>query len=101
MAEELPAAPERPEIVDPNNIPIVFTDWFITGGQNEGVINVALGAIDHSLNLPGAKFGRVVVTSRLRLTKEFAARLHKVLGDILGEQQDPEQHPGASPKTLN
>ncbi len=101
MTEQLPAAQEHVEIVDPNNVPVVFVDWLVNGGQFEGVINVALGTIDHSLNPPGAKFGRVIVGSRLRLTKEFAGRLHKVLGDILGAPPDPQQDPAAPPKILN
>ena len=27
---------KRPEVVDPNNVPIVFVDWFITAGAFQG-----------------------------------------------------------------
>jgi hypothetical protein len=87
MSEEdlTPAAPiQRPEIVDPHNVQAVFVDWFITGGTFEGVINVALGTIDHSMKKSNEEPARIVVASRLRLTRDFASRLHAVLGDVLG-----------------
>ena len=100
MAEDLPPTSEGPEIVDPNNVPVVFVDWMITGGLHSGVLNLALGTIDHSLNRPRAKQARIVVASRLRCSRDFAVGLHKLLGDILNGPQD--SNPETPPKmTLN
>lgn len=84
--EELPPGPasQNPIIVDPNNVPVTFVDWFITGGEFEGVINVALGTIDHSMKKSPEDWARVIVASRLRFSREFAMRLHTVLGNVLG-----------------
>ena len=107
MAEEdLPAGPpaQLPEIVDPTNAPITFVDWFITGGVHEGVVNVALGTIDHSLKKPEDPLARVVVASRLRFSRDFAARLHTVLGNMLSDNPKanaPGQEPPTPPKNLH
>jgi len=84
--EELPAGTpaQLPEIVDPHNVPVTFVDWFITAGEYEGVFNVAFGTIDHALKRPEDPLARVIVASRLRLSREFAIRMHKMLGDMLG-----------------
>jgi hypothetical protein len=83
VPEELPDAAKSPEIVDPNNVPVVYVDWAITGGLHDGTLNVSLGTIDHSLNPPDVKQGRVIVASRLRCSQAFATRLHQILGEIL------------------
>jgi hypothetical protein len=104
--EELPPGPpaQLPEIVDPTNVPVAFVDWFITGGEHEGVVNVALGTIDHSLKKPEDPLARVLVASRLRFSRDFAIRLHTVLGNILSDNpkgHDPGQGPPAPPKNLH
>jgi hypothetical protein len=105
--KELPTGPpaQLPEIVDPNNVPIIFADWFITGGLYEGVVNLSLGTIDHSLKKPEDELARVVVASRLRLSRDFAARLHKVLGNMLSDNPrdggDPGEEPTTPPKNLH
>ena len=107
MADEelLPRPPAQlPEIVDPDNVPVVFADWFITGGEHAGVLNIALGTIDHSLKKPEDPLARVLVAARLRLTKDFAAHLHTVLGNILGinpQEDKSSQEPPAPPKNLH
>lgn len=78
-----PAA-QRPEVVDPHDVPILFVDWFVTGGINDGVVNITLGTIDHSMRKSDAEMARIVVATRLRLSQGFAARLHGALGDLLG-----------------
>jgi hypothetical protein len=106
MAEELPPGPpaQLPEIVDPNNVPVVFADWFITGGEHAGIINIALGTIDHSLKKPEDPLARVLVASRLRISHDFAVHLHKLLGNILGidhQDNNPSQAPPTPPKNLH
>ena len=101
---EVLSPPESPKIVDPNNVPVVFIDWFITGGEHEGVMNLALGTIEHSLKQSNEEMARVIVASRLRCTRDFATRLHRVLGDILSNTPpESDQHgPLKPPKnTIN
>jgi hypothetical protein len=100
--ENLPATQQRPTVVDPNNVPVVFIDWFITGGSHEGVINVALGTIDHSMIASEGDLANVIVGARLRLTQDFASRLHGALGDILGIASDdePKKPSPSTPKNM-
>jgi hypothetical protein len=103
MAEELPSIAQLPEVVDPTNVAVTFVDWFITGGEHENVINVSLGTIDHSMKKPEDQLARIIVASRLRFTREFAARLHMVLGNILGinAPNDTSNEPPIPPKNLH
>lgn len=73
-----------PDIVDPANVPVVFVDYVITAGHHEGVMNVALGTIDHSRKAPEEELAKVVVAARMRFSREFALRLYIMLGDFLG-----------------
>jgi hypothetical protein len=97
--EELPPGPpvQMPDIVDPANVPIIFVDYFITGGEHEGVINVVLGTIDHALKKPEDPLARVLVASRLRLTVGFAGRLHTILGNVLGITPPGDGPPQGTP----
>ncbi len=80
--EDLPS-PQRPEIVDPLNCQVAFTDWIVTAGFYENVVNITFGAIDHAL--PGSNgMPRIVITSRLRFSRDVGVRLHDMLGNILG-----------------
>lgn len=81
---DLALAPQGVPVVDPQDIPVVFVDWFIHGHVHEGVFSVTLGTIDHSRKKPGEEFAHVVVASKLRMSAEFAGRLHDVLGAALG-----------------
>lgn len=101
--EKLPAA-QGPEIVDPANPPALYVDWVVTGGVYEGVVNVTLGSIDHSLKKSDDELARVVIASRLRFSRDFGVRIHTVLGRILGlptatTEQPPEPSP-ALPKNM-
>lgn len=89
--------PKRPEIVDPNNVPVVFADWFVTAGSFEGVVNVVLGTTDHSMRSSNDEQARVIVAARLRLSHDFAARLHGILGQILGLPPSGVQAPPPPP----
>ena len=102
MAEkDLPTNP-TPEIVDPSNVPVTFIDWIITAGEFEGVVNVVFGTIDHALKKPEDPLARVIVASRLRLSRDFATRIHAALGNILGITPDNQssQAPPVPPKNL-
>jgi hypothetical protein len=78
----------KPDIVDPHLVPVTFVDWFVTGGVSGGVVNIVLGTLDHTFAQNPGDIARVVVGARLRLSLDFASRLHKGLGDLLkpGEQ---------------
>lgn len=80
-SEEPPA--KAPKVVVASGVNVTFVDWIITGGHYEGVVNLALGTIEHSLKDPDDEMAHVMITSRLRMTIPFAARLHAVLGDML------------------
>jgi hypothetical protein len=95
----------RPQIVDPHNVQAVFVDWIVTGGTFEGSLNLSLGTIDHSMKPADEDLARVVVASHLRMTTEFALRLHAALGNLLGiapaEGFTPPPEPQAPKNTLN
>ncbi|MGU3493368.1 hypothetical protein ACLBXM_04930 [Xanthobacteraceae bacterium A53D] len=96
--ENLPStAAKSVEVVDPLEIPPLFTDWLVTGGVNEGVVNVTLGAIDHSMRRTDDELARVMVVGRLRMSAGFAERLHRFLGDILGKSEEGVAPPTQSP----
>lgn len=96
---ELPS-PQRPEVVDPLHCQIIFTDWIETAGCFENVVNISFGAIDHAI--PGSNgIPRVVVTDRLRFSRDVGVRLHAMLGTILGinpENAPSEPEPSPIPK---
>lgn len=99
--DEPEAAASGPQIVDPHNVRIEFVDWVVTGGSFEEVVNITLGAIDHSRREPDNPYSPVVVGSRLRMSRAFAERLHQFLGSILqgddtlnqGAESDPSLQP--------
>ena len=93
--ENLPVQ-EQPEIVDPLNCQVVFTDWVVTAGNIENVVNITLGTVDHAIRGSNG-LPRVVVTSRLRFSHDMGVRIHRALGDILGV--NPKGAPGASEPT--
>lgn len=104
MAEEELAADapaQLPEIVDPYNVPVTYVDWLVTAGEHEGVLNVVFGTIDHALKKPDDPLARIMIASRLRLSREFATRIHKMLGDVLGINPPgsaPNEEPPTTPK---
>jgi hypothetical protein len=101
--EKLPptATEQRLEVVDPNNVPVTFTDWIVTGGMFEGVVNLTLGTIDHSLKRSDHELARIIIAIRLRCSHQFAIKLHSALGNILGLPSEPSESPpkDVSPKT--
>ena len=90
MTEELPSPLESLEIIDPHNVPTVLVDWLVTGGIHDGVVNLTLGTVDHSLT-QNTRAPKVAVCARLRLPSDVAERLHNWLGAALGKQpvEDP------------
>ncbi|MCV2448893.1 hypothetical protein [Paracoccus sp. DMF] len=90
---DLPAPINGPKVVDPDNTTVQFVDWVVTGGHFEGVVNIALGTIDHSRKERDEDFAHIVVASRLRMSVPFAARLHHFLGDLLANAAQPEASP--------
>ena len=81
------ARSKGPEIIDPSEVPVVFVDYVITAGDHEGVLNLALGTIDHSRKRTDEELAKVVVAARLRLSLPFASRLYDLLGAAIGEQK--------------
>lgn len=99
MSEENLSATPQIDIVDPDEIRVCFVDWILSAGQSDGVVNVALGTIDHSLRKTDDLPARIVVASRLRFSRAFAQRLHSLLGDVLRE--NPDAPPPAPSNKLN
>jgi hypothetical protein len=87
--EDLAPKTQSPEIVDPHEVQVAFVDWFLTGGSFEGVVNLTLGTIDHSLSRSPEDRARVIVAARLRCSVGFAERLHAVLGKVLAKPAPP------------
>ena len=103
MTSKDPAA--RPEIVDPNNAPVIYVDWVVTGGVFERVVNLTLGTVDHALKKSEDDLAKVIVAARIRCSDQFALRLHRTLGDILGIARSPdakqaEETPPSPPRNL-
>jgi hypothetical protein len=79
---DLPS-PQRPEVVDPLNCQVAFADWIATAGCYENVVNITFGALDHAI--PGSNgLARVIITSRMRFSRDVGLRIYDMLGNILG-----------------
>ena len=99
--EDLPLTPQRPEVVDPLNCQVAFTDWIVTAGCYENVVNITLGTIDHAISGSNG-IPRIMLTSRLRLSRDTGIRLYEVLGNILGvAQENPPSDPDPAPIPKN
>lgn len=98
MSDEGPLKP-KVVIVDPHQIPVLFTDWLITGGVYENVMNLSLGVMDHTSRESVDDNFPVAVTAKLRFTREFGLNLHRWLGSNLGlttPEGEPQQKPPKS-----
>jgi len=99
--DNLPLAAQRPEIIDPHDIRVVFVDWIVTAGVFENALNVTLGTVEHSVVQDEAVHTAVLVASRLRMSRETATRFYHVLGAVLGlEGARPPQAPPSPPKNV-
>jgi hypothetical protein len=98
MAEDdLPPAPSQsPEVVDPHNVQTLFVDWIVTAGESENVVNFTFGTIDHSLKKSEDDLARIVIATRLRMSREFAIRFHDFLGTVL-KAVPPDASPMSGP----
>ena len=96
---EQKADAQRPEVVDPNNVPVIFVDWIVTVGVFENVVNLTLGSIDSSMKKTNDDIPRIIVNARLRCTTEFIHRLATNLTEIL--PKDGQTQPPPSPMPLN
>jgi len=94
--DDLPAA-QTPPVVDPHNIQTVFVDWIVTGGMFENVVNITLGTIDHSLKNNPGDMPRVVCAAHLRMSRDFAERLHAALGSAIHPDQGQPNPPQTPP----
>jgi hypothetical protein len=91
-ADEL--SDDAPEvlILDTDNVPITYVDWFITGGPanpKAPVLNLVLGTVDHSQQTDEGPMP-VVIGAKLRFTREFGTALHNILGEILAGHKPPK-----------
>jgi hypothetical protein len=94
----LPAAPvQRPEIVDPRNAPVLFVDWIVSAGMFEDVVNLSLGSIDHSFVQAETDVARIIIATRLRMSKPFAIRMHRAIGQALGLPLSAGEEQGEPP----
>jgi hypothetical protein len=94
---ELPTA-AGPEIADPHNVPIIFSDGVITSGCHDNVVNVTLGVLDYATRGSNGE-PRAVVVCQLRFSRAGAEGLRRALTAALAV--GPEGAPGASePQTV-
>ncbi|MGC2786062.1 MAG: hypothetical protein WA397_19975 [Roseiarcus sp.] len=99
--EDLSLTQQRPEVVDSLNCQFTFTDWIVTAGCHENIVNITLGTIDHAV--PGSNgLPRIAVASRLRFSRETGVRLYELLGNIIGvAQESPPSEPDPTPVPKN
>ena len=98
MSDESTEGRKRPEIVEPTDVPVRYVDWIVTGGEYDGVVNVVLGTLDHTMAQSPDDLACVVVATKLRMSKPFAQRLHRALGDLLGEVSSAPAPPQTPPQ---
>ena len=101
---EVPANDQGPRVVDPHHVETLFIDWLVTAGLFENVVNLTLGVIDYSSRIRPDEAPNAVVASRLRFSREFAIRLHAMLGDVLGlpppAGQETPREPQKPPRNM-
>ena len=70
-------------VVDPHHAPVQYVDWIVTGGAGPaaGMVNVVLAALDYTMITDGKP--QAIVQTRLRMSVNAAANLHRFLGTIL------------------
>jgi hypothetical protein len=91
---------EKPEIIEPIQVPVTYADWFLSVFETIGIVHINLGTLD------GTRIGAnatpsVVVTTKLRVSHDFAIRFHRLLGQALGlAPPTPEDAPNPPPSNL-
>lgn len=81
-----PTPPVR--IVDLDNKPPVYVDWFIGVGQAEGIINISLGTYDPTLiTEEGYETARAFTACKIRMTVPFAKRFRDLLHTIVEDAE--------------
>ena len=81
--ETYETSPRRPVVSDPHHVPTVFVDWIVGGGVIEGVLHVTLGTVDYSSRPRTGEAPQVTVATKMRMSRDFAANLHAMLGEML------------------
>lgn len=94
MAIEEVTSPKRPIVSDPHNVSFAFVDWIIAGGVFENVLHLTLGTVDYSSRPLAGDAARVTVASQLRMSRDFAMRLHAALGEMIKDSA-PEKIGGS------
>ena len=96
MSEEAKksAGPQQFEVIEPVHLPVAYVDWFLNVFTYVDNVYVNLGTVDQTRK--GAN-GAPTVTSaaKLRMSRDFATRLHRFLGEELGLTEPPT---GDAPK---
>jgi hypothetical protein len=93
MSDELGASAKSPVVVDPHQVNVSFSDWIVSGGAFNGIVNIDLGAVDHTMRTSNDELARIIVTTRLRFGSQFAETLYNFLGQILGKPGHGEEPP--------
>lgn len=83
MAIEEATSNRRPIVSDPHNVHFAFVDWIIAGGVFENVLHLTLGTVDYSSRPVAGDTPQVTVASQLRMSRDFAMRLHAALGEMI------------------
>jgi len=87
MTDDATLTQTQPPVIDPRALPVTYVDWFLPSGAYEGVVNLSLGVIDPSVG--DSTPPPVIVVAKLRMSLDFASRMHDLLGSIL-KQHHPE-----------
>ena len=77
----------RPTITDPCNIKTEFVDWIASAGHFEGVVNLTFGAANYAIATADQPLAPVVLSHKIRMSLDFAKRLHLALGNIIEDAE--------------
>ena len=92
MSEEAKksAGPQQFEVIEPVHLPVAYVDWFLNVFTYVDNVYVNLGTVDQTPVTPAAK---------LRMSRDFATRLHRFLGE-LGLTEPPTGAPKTRPHRI-
>lgn len=77
------------DIVDPDNIPPLYTDLISELREVDGVIYISFASFIIDGDGDSGKKARVV--SRIRISRGRAATIYGILGDLLGRDERPNE----------
>ena len=93
MGNKLVKSHESVLVPDPNNVQVVFANYFASGGTINGVINFTLCTTRHTPTLDGRLEADPIVSARLRIDLDTAIALKNFLQTQIEMQKAPKEMP--------